>query len=67
MSVSSAFFMKFKKVISLVGSNREGERHAHEVEEKRSGILQGVLDQDEGCAPDEHGGEEKQVRDSGRA
>ena len=28
MSVSSAFFMKFKKVISLVGSNREGERHA---------------------------------------
>ena len=28
MSVSSAFFAKFKKVMSLVGSNREGERHA---------------------------------------
>jgi hypothetical protein len=27
MRVSSAFFTKFSKVISLVGSNREGERH----------------------------------------
>jgi len=28
MSVGSTFFAKFKKVIALVGSNREGERHA---------------------------------------
>ena len=28
MGVSSAFFPKFRKVIALVGSDREGERHA---------------------------------------
>jgi hypothetical protein len=28
MSVNSSFFTKFKKVISLVGSDREGERHS---------------------------------------
>jgi hypothetical protein len=36
----------------------EGERHAQEVEEERSGVLEGVFDQDEGGSPDDNGGEQ---------
>ena len=39
----------------------ESQRHAEEIEEKRRRVLQGVFDEDEGCAPDEDDCKQQQV------
>ena len=35
------------------GKRDEGQGHAEKVEEQRRCVRKGVLDEDEGCAPDE--------------
>ena len=39
------------------GQCDEGQGHAEEIEEERGGVVEGVFDEDEGCAPDRHNGQ----------
>ena len=45
----------------------EGEGHAEEIEEERGGVVEGVLDEDEGDAPDGDNSQEEDVGEGGGA
>ena len=42
-----------------------GDRHSQEIEEERGGIVEGVLDEDEGCSPDSDDCEEQEMGEGG--
>jgi hypothetical protein len=49
------------------GEREGGERHAEEVEEKRGGVVECVLDKDESGSPDGYDAEEQEVGEGGWA
>ena len=47
------------------GKSDKGQCHTEKIEEKRRGVPEGVLDEDEGAPPDEDYGQEKKMREGG--